>query len=584
MKKKVGVLTDSDPINMIITSGVDSVDCESIIFNSSDNRIIDKLSNIDILFIKSTLSSINSIELCTQIKEDSSLKKIQIVIISSNEKVAEESTDFHANYYLKIPFKIQDVKEVLNQCVTLENVILYVDDSKIFHNSVVPEILEQGYQVITAMDGQQGLDKLRDNRVDLVITDIEMPVKDGYGLCYEIKKSPETNHIPVIMTSTLDSEESIEKGFSVGANDYLTKPFNIPELLNRIQQHLSKGDTRRPEQILLVENDNIVKDIILQALSYNGFKADHVRNGRIALSMLRNKRYQLIITAYHLPLLDGYSLAVQIRQSEKLSKIPIIMLTTNEKRSEQVKLRSVGIQAFIVKPFNNDRLIAEVERVLAQDRLKKQNEMMRHYLTQDAIDAVSKGVETDVTETTGQTSFRTILFTDIEKFTPMCEKLTSQEVVNLLNVYFDEMVAVLIKYDAIIDKFIGDAIMAVFGKIEDGAHRAVCAGLEMIESLDKVQKQLDMDIHMRVGINSGHVILGDIGSRLYRRDFTVIGDNVNTAQRLESNAGRDGVLISDSTYQLIDKIVEATPKELELKGKKEKFIAYQVAKIKPYSG
>ncbi len=158
----------------------------------------------------------------------------------------------------------------------------------------------------------------------------------------------------------------------------------------------------------------------------------------------------------------------------------------------------------------------------------------------------------------------------------MCENLTSHEVVSLLNVYFDKMVEILYRYDASIDKFIGDTIMALFGRVEDSAHRAVCAGMEMVSALDTVRKQTGIDILMRVGINSGHVILGDIGSLLYRRDFTVIGDNVNTAQRFESNADIDGVLISKTTYNLLEGIIDANPKELTLKGKKAPFLGYQV--------
>ena len=93
---------------------------------------------------------------------------------------------------------------------------------------------------------------------------------------------------------------------------------------------------------------------------------------------------------------------------------------------------------------------------------------------------------------------------------------------------------------------------------------------------------MGLPIKMRVGINSGHVILGDIGSRLYRRDFTVIGDNVNTAQRLESNSEIDDVLISQSTYDLLGDKVNASPRDLTLKGKKEVFQAYQVDSVKPY--
>lgn len=247
-----------------------------------------------------------------------------------------------------------------------------------------------------------------------------------------------------------------------------------------------------------------------------------------------------------------------------------------------MKVQSIGVQAFLATPFNTDRLAAEAERLLAQQRLNREREEMKHYLTDEAIAAVKRGAAGEKYQTKVDNAFLTIVFTDIVQFTPLCENMNAFEVVDMLNNYFDKMVEILINYGASIDKFIGDAIMALFDKEEDGAHRAVAAGMAMIANLQELRENMGLPIKMRVGINSGHVILGDIGSRLYRRDFTVIGDNVNTAQRLESNSEIDGVLISQSTYDLLGDKVNASPRDLSLKGKKEVFQAYQVDSVKPY--
>ena len=193
------------------------------------------------------------------------------------------------------------------------------------------------------------------------------------------------------------------------------------------------------------------------------------------------------------------------------------------------------------KAVQADRLLVEVERLLAEFK-QKRAAAMRHYMTDEALENIVNSLDSGSRITLpAEDSFRTVLFTDIEKFTPLCENMSSHEVVDLLNNYFDVMVEILIENGAAIDKFIGDAIMALFTDRELGALKAVHAGLTMIQNLDRVRKASGVDVHMRIGINSGHVIIGDIGIELYRRDFTVIGDNVNTAQRLESNAGRDGV-------------------------------------------
>ncbi len=98
------------------------------------------------------------------------------------------------------------------------------------------------------------------------------------------------------------------------------------------------------------------------------------------------------------------------------------------------------------------------------------------------------------------------------------------------------MVGVLMNYGASIDKFIGTSIMPLFSDEEAGAYRAIYAAKKMIALLPEVRTKTNINIHMRIGVNLGHVILGDIGSRYLRRDHTAIGDNVNIASRLESNA------------------------------------------------
>ena len=137
------------------------------------------------------------------------------------------------------------------------------------------------------------------------------------------------------------------------------------------------------------------------------------------------------------------------------------------------------------------------------------------------------------------------------------------------------------------DKFIGDAIMARFRDPDDGVARepsplrAIRAGLGMLEALRAYNQTLPRQLHMRIGINHGEVVIGAIGSAS-RRDFTTIGDTVNRAQRLESNASVDGILIIEHTYELVkDRVVVARRAEkVALKGIPEPVAAYDVLGVK----
>jgi adenylate cyclase len=183
----------------------------------------------------------------------------------------------------------------------------------------------------------------------------------------------------------------------------------------------------------------------------------------------------------------------------------------------------------------------------------------------------------------------TILFTDIRSFTTISEKMDPQALVGLLNEYFTEMVGIVMQEDGVVDKYIGDAIMAVFGapvpKKEDPVN-AVRAAVRMRRALQELNKRLEArgapTLRTGIGIHTGGVVAGNIGSEK-RMEYTVIGDAVNLASRLESNTKELGVnvLISEDTYELTKHVIEARAvKEITVKGRKQPVMTYEVLGLK----
>jgi adenylate cyclase len=147
----------------------------------------------------------------------------------------------------------------------------------------------------------------------------------------------------------------------------------------------------------------------------------------------------------------------------------------------------------------------------------------------------------------------TVLFLDIVKFTTRAEKMTPTEVGIFLNNFFSEMTEIIFTYNGTLDKFIGDAIMAIFGvpiALENHAEMAIRAALDMMKKLIQINRQLPEKerIKVRIGINAGKLISGDFGSPK-RLDYTVLGNSVNIASRLESIAGPNEILVSESIHQ-----------------------------------
>ncbi len=148
----------------------------------------------------------------------------------------------------------------------------------------------------------------------------------------------------------------------------------------------------------------------------------------------------------------------------------------------------------------------------------------------------------------------TILFADIVSFTSLSRRLTPPQIAEMLNRFFSKMTDIVFKYSGTLDKFIGDCVMAVFGapnKMEDHAEKAVKAAVEMQRSMKELNREIGQDLKIRIGINSGKIVAGDIGSHK-RLDYTVLGDTVNIASRLESAVCLpDEIVIGEKTFNFV---------------------------------
>jgi class 3 adenylate cyclase len=195
-----------------------------------------------------------------------------------------------------------------------------------------------------------------------------------------------------------------------------------------------------------------------------------------------------------------------------------------------------------------------------------------------------------VPETVGQQVRRTvsIVFTDLKGSTSLGERLDTESLREVLSVYFNEMRTVLERHGGTVEKFIGDAIVAVFGlpKLhEDDALRAVRAAFEMKKRLEELNERLDVTwgvrLENRTGVNTREVVAGDVSSGQH----LVTGDTVNTAARLEQAAPPLQILIGEPTYRLVRDAVEVEPIEpLQLKGKAERVLAYKLLSISSDDG
>jgi class 3 adenylate cyclase len=245
-----------------------------------------------------------------------------------------------------------------------------------------------------------------------------------------------------------------------------------------------------------------------------------------------------------------------------------------------------GAFDFICKPVNFEDLELTMEKTLHHvGELKKtlqaikENNILRMYVDETVLKFMNRR-EFESTLLANETIDASIVFIDICCFTSISEREAPDAVVSLLNRYFDLMVKEIIAQDGYVDKFLGDAVMAVFrGEYHlDRAIEASLAVRKQIDLLTNEKNSLNFSPKVSIGINSGEMISGNIGSANLRRlDYTVIGDVVNTAQRLQSVAAEGQVVIDEVAYLKVREFFNCRRVgEVKLKNKTSPVTIYEV--------
>ena len=463
---------------------------------------------------------------------------------------------------IQLPFQAQELLRAIESSAEGKLSVLLADDSELIHKHTVPILEAAGYRVVQAMNGKQALAAIEQEHPDLLLTDVEMPEMDGFTLCRTVKEEERTASIPVVICSSLGEAADLEKGFDAGADDYLVKPVVPEERVSGLHALLATRMVSARERVLVVDDSAAIRHLVADCLRRQGFRIETAVDGKDGLDKAVAGPPDIVLTDYDMPRMTGFELVHALRHEITTRDVPLVMLTARDSKRDQAQMRAAGLTSYLVKPFSTDKCIAIVERVLAETRLARYKEASRLYISEGAVRAAE---ELSASGTLGEIRATevdaTLLFSDISGFTSMSSKMSPGEVVAILNEAFDALCIVIKEQGGDIDKFIGDAIMAVFEDrpaLDDPhALRAVKAAWGMQRALDTFNASRKKPLIMRIGLNCGNVVRGDIGSRFVRRDYTCIGDVVNRAQRHESKAPLGGVLMSASVYDRVAPLVVA---------------------------
>ena len=308
-------------------------------------------------------------------------------------------------------------------------------------------------------------------------------------------------------------------------------------------------------------------------------------NGAEALEKIRESEdLDIVLSDINMPEMDGLTLLEKISQINPILKT-VIVSAYGDMDNIRVAMNR-GAFDFITKPVNFEDLdltIIKTIRHMTQTRqtLKaiRENNILRMYVDETVLNFMSRP-EYESALLKNETIEATIAFIDICGFTNITETEQANVVVNMLNSYFDIIVHEIIAQNGYVDKFIGDAVLAVF-RNEFHLDRAVDACLAVRAQLEKLVPDpngLGFKPKVSIGIHSGEMICGNIGSASLRRlDYTVIGDVVNTAERLHQAAENGQIIIAESSYEKIKQSFRCNKlKEVQLKNKARPVQIYEV--------
>jgi len=342
-------------------------------------------------------------------------------------------------------------------------------------------------------------------------------------------------------------------------------------------------------KILVVDDEAdlevLIKQKFRQKIRDHHYEFVFAINGNAALECLNeNQDIDLVLSDINMPEMDGLTLLSKLNEQNNLLKTVIVSAYGDMDNIRTAMNR--GAFDFITKPINFEDLEKTMEKTLqyvAQMRETvqaiRENNILRMYVDSNVLKFMG-GNEFENSLLANNTIDATVAFIDICSFTTISENASPDTVVRLLNNYFDVMVKEIIAEKGYVDKFIGDAIMAVFhGEFHlDRAIDACLAVRNQVANLPAVDEHIAFKPNVSIGINSGEMISGNIGSASLRRlDYTVIGDVVNVAQRLQNIAAPGQILITATSYEKIRESFNCRMiKEEVLKNKANPVVVYEV--------
>ena len=514
--------------------------------------------------------------------------------------------------------------------------LLIVDDEPLVRETLHDLLYGYDYTFAFASNGQEGLQQVEQVDPDLILLDVMMPSMDGFEVCRRLKSDKRFQHIPIILITALHDPQDLAYGLEAGADDFLSKPVNSTELrarvrsMLRIKQQYDALEKQRHELEASLHLNKMFSQVIAQHLE--ALEVLH----HAGLRMLNNPEMDYILDlvaqtvldllpeasgcAMHLLSGEDNTLLAVVFSPENQTKLVHPMLgiekiiqqsldtqepvTIGDLRRLEIEASLPDMRALLTVPMvdNNNSLgtisvysaepdtfeeahqhiltilagqaaIAITKARFLKDKDRERwiiRSLFQRYVCPAVVERLVDGQEDLALG--GKRQEVSILFADIRGFTTFSEMLEPEQLVEVLNKYLALAVEAIMAQEGTLDKFMGDAVMAIFNAPllqPDCTLRAARAALAMQQAIAGYnhQAQTHQLLSFGIGIHAGQAVVGNIGTS-QQMNYTAIGDTVNLAKRLQENAAGGQILLSQAAYDDVkDAVIVNNLGPLSVKGR-----------------
>ncbi|TAE28247.1 MAG: response regulator [Candidatus Kapaibacterium sp.] len=502
----------------------------------------------DLLFLHASIIEEFDENIVARIKNDDTLSRAFIVVFASRPEGAEFAYKIGGDAFLPIPFKDEQFAQILRLILNLPKHILVVSKSDALPNTVREAGAMFEYNVEWAHSAEEASKIAGEKFPDLILSEYALPQRNGAALAKLVKSSHLLGHIPVVVMMESNDVEIVEECFEAGCNDVFLYPFDRHKHINLISAIVKPPKKGRKYSALVVDDSITIRHVISKMFKQMGFTVMTAADGQEGMKLATQHQPDIITSDYDMPVMDGWDFCARLRESEYTSEIPVVMVSSRSTITDKRKAQSLGVAAYLTKPFRNEDLERIVKALVVQTQRRKKEEALEKYTSSDAVQDLERGGPTPL-----ETRIVTMISTNIVEFTKKFDWLGTDRALEMLNDYFTRFAEIIAERKGVIDSLGGDEILARFDTADpkSDAMNAADAVVAMLEYLDEYNAHSDDEVEVRIGLHTARLLVGNYGSAAHRMVYSMLGDGVGITKLLQRSTAPNSCLISSDAYEYV---------------------------------